>query len=72
MTKTIPTTKPIAEQKRGETTYRLFANGELWTTGEHGYRCGYVMDAENLDYAIDNHEAEVRALMAEARAQFGL
>ena len=66
-----PTAKPVATQKRGKTTYKLFANGELWTTGEHGFRCGYVMNPGNLDYAIDNHEEEMRCLMAEARAEFG-
>jgi hypothetical protein len=71
-TPTKPTTKPVAKQKRGKTTYHLFANGELWTTGRHAYLCGYVMDAEKLGYAIDNHEEEVRYLMADARAEFGL
>jgi|TARA_R110002110_G_scaffold175674_1_gene379346 hypothetical protein len=66
-----PTTKPVATQKRGKTTYKLYANGELWTAGKHGFRCGYVMNPGNLDYAINNHEEEMRCLMAEARAEFG-
>ncbi len=69
---TRPTTKPVARQRRGKPTYHLFANGELWTTGRHAYLCGHVMDAENLDYAIDSHEDEMRCLMADARAEFGL
>jgi hypothetical protein len=69
---TKPTTKPVATQKRGKTTYKLFANGELWTTGRHGFLCGYVSDPGNLDYAIDNHEEEMRCLMADVRAEFGL
>jgi len=66
-----PTTKPVATQKRGDTTYKLFANGELWTTGKWGFLCGHVMDPENLDHAIDNHEEEMAYLMAQARVEFG-
>ena len=66
-----PTEKPVATRKRGTTTYHLFANSELWTTGEYALFCGYVWDAENLDYAIDNHEEEMRCLLAAARAEFG-
>lgn len=51
--------------------YALYANGELWTTGKYGFLCGYVSDPGNLDTAIDNHEEEMRCLMAEARAEFG-
>jgi len=68
---TRPTTKPVATQKRGDTTYKLYANGELWTTGEHGYFCGHVSDPENIDCAIDNHEEEMSCLMADAFAEFG-
>ena len=67
---TKPATTPVARRKRGTTTYHLFANTELWTTGPYAYFCGYVMDADNLDCAIDNHEEEMRCLMAEARAEF--
>jgi len=67
-----PTTKPVSRQKRGKTTYHLFANGELWTAGRHAYFCGYVAHPENLDYAIDTHEEELACLMADARAEFGL
>lgn len=67
-----PTTKPVATEKRGKATYSLFANGQLWTGGRHGFLCGYVSDPENLDYAIDNHEEEMSVLMAQARAEFGL
>ena len=66
-----PTTKPVAKQKRGKTTYHLFANGELWTTGRYGYLCGYVSNPDNIDEAIDNHEEEMRYLMADAVAEFG-
>jgi len=59
---------------RAETNreYVLYENGELWTTGEHAYRCGYVSDPENITAAIDAHEEEVRILLAEAHAEFGL
>jgi len=66
-----PTTKPVATQKRGKTTYKLYADGQLWTTGRHGFLCGYVSDPDNLDCAIDNHEEEMACLMADARAEFG-
>jgi len=49
---------------RGDTHYELRANSELWTTGEHAYLCGYVSDPDNLDEAIDNHEAEMNRLFA--------
>jgi hypothetical protein len=63
-----PTCKVVARRKG----YALYENGELWTTGRHAFRAGYVMDAENLDYAIDGHEEEMRCLMMDARREFGL
>jgi hypothetical protein len=66
-----PTTKPVATQKRGATTYRLFANGQHWTAGRDPYFCGYVSDPDNLDEAIDNHEEELAYLIADAKAEFG-
>ena len=51
--------------------YVLHSNGELWTTGKHGYLAGHVIEPGNLDNAIDNHEEEVRVMMAQARAEFG-
>jgi len=67
--KTVPSDRPTAH-------YELFSNGELWLVfeedGEAGeYRCGYVMDPENIEIAIDEHEQEMRILMAEAMAEFG-
>jgi hypothetical protein len=64
-TKTSPR---IVARRKG---YALHANGELWTTGKYAYMCGYVSDPENLDYAIDNHEEEMRVLMADFRAELG-
>ena len=61
-----PTTKPVQQRTNGGTTYQLFECGELWTTGEYGYHCGYVSNPENIDYAIDVHEEEMRVLMAQA------
>ena len=66
-----PTTKPVATAKRGQTTYKLYANGELWTTGPHGFLCGYVSDPEDIDAAIYNHEEEIAVMWAQARAEFG-
>ena len=51
--------------------YVLYANTELWTTGKHAFMCGYVMDPENMDTAIDTHEEEMRCLIADAREEFG-
>ena len=36
-----------------------------------GYIAGSVMDAENIETAIDEAELEAAALMADARAEFG-
>mgnify|MGYP003115809442 FL=1 len=71
MSDTKPSTKPVKTTKRGTKTYQLFANGELWTTGEYAYLCGYVMDPENIEDAIDTHEAEVGYMLEQARAEFG-
>ena len=58
-----PKTKPILKM-RG---YALYANGELWKTGKHGYRAGYVMnkDADGMELAIENHEEEMQCLLSE-------
>ena len=61
-----PDCKIVASRKG----YALYANGELWVTGRYGYRAGYVMHPENIDIAIDEHEEEVRVLMAQARKEF--
>ncbi len=45
-------------------------NYELWKLGNYGYKAGYVSDPGNIDYAIDNHEEELRYLMAEAALEF--
>ena len=67
-----PSGKPVKKVKRGKTTYSLYKNGELWTGGRHGYMAGYVMDPENIDYAIDTHEEEMRYMMDDVRREFGL
>lgn len=54
--------------------YGVTANGELWKLGPYGYRAGYMMnptDPGAFAVAIDNHEEEMRVMMAEARAEFG-
>jgi hypothetical protein len=58
---------PVVAKRKG---YRLHANGRLYTTGRYGYYVGQVSDPEGLDSAIDNHESEVRYLMAAAVAEF--
>jgi hypothetical protein len=59
-----------ATQRMEASTYELFATGELWTTGEHGYFAGYVSAPEHLDEAIDNHEAELSCMFEDARREF--
>ena len=53
-----PSGKPILKMKG----YTLYENGELWKTGKHGYRAGYVMNKneEGMEIAIENHEEEMR------------
>lgn len=48
--------------------YELYANGELWTTGEYAHRCGYLDDLRNIDAGIDAYKEEVAALTAEWKA----
>ena len=67
----MPTTRPVATAKRGQTTYKLFSNGELWTGGRYGYLCGHVSNPENIESAINSHEEEMACLVADARAEFG-
>jgi phosphoribosyl-AMP cyclohydrolase len=72
MSDTKPTTKPVKTAKRGTKTYQLFANGELWMKGKHvDFCCGYVMDPENIEDAVDVHEDEMRCLIEQARTEFG-
>tara|TARA_R110002110_G_scaffold35869_2_gene120296 strand:- start:39 stop:251 length:213 start_codon:yes stop_codon:yes gene_type:complete len=66
-----PTTNPVATETRGESTYQLFSNGELWKAGPHGFMAGHVMDPENITSAIDAHEEEMHFIMADALAEFG-
>lgn len=58
-----PNGKPILKMKG----YALYANGELWKLGKHQYHAGYVMnkDEDGMAIAIENHEEEMRYLMAE-------
>jgi hypothetical protein len=66
MSDTKPNCKIVARRKG----YVLYENGELWTTGKYGFRAGYVMEPGNLDTAIDNHEEEMRVMLADARSEF--
>tara|TARA_R110002020_G_scaffold204055_2_gene407906 strand:- start:221 stop:427 length:207 start_codon:yes stop_codon:yes gene_type:complete len=59
----------VVAKERG---YTLYENGELWKgSGVNAYLAGYVMDAENISYAIDVAEEEMAYMMAEAAAEFG-
>jgi len=53
--------------------YGLLPNTELWKiAGEHSYMAGYVMTPENIEFAVDEAEEEMRCLLADARIEFGL
>jgi hypothetical protein len=57
----------------GGTVYELRQDGhycKLYTVGEHGYFCGYVSNPEYMQDAIDNHEEEMRIMLAEAQEEF--
>ena len=45
--------------------YELRDNGQLWTTGKHSYRAGYVSDPEMIEEAIENHEEELATMLAQ-------
>ena len=65
-----PKTKPVAKSTRNGTTYVVYSNGTLWTTGQHGFCCGYISDPDNIEGAIDAHEEEMFCLIADAQAEF--
>ena len=54
--------------------YGLDAKNQLWRIVHPtlGYMVGNVMDAENLEYAAEMADEEMRVLVAEAREEFGL
>jgi len=52
-------------------TYTLKGH-ELWTTGKDAFFCGNVSHPENMAVAIDNHEEEMRCLMADAKEEFAI
>ncbi len=65
-----PETGAVATRKHGKTTYVLYGNSELWTSGKHGFFCGYVSSPENIEVAIDRHLLEMSCLVADARREF--
>ena len=63
-----PTCKVVARIKG----YALYENGELWLSDKHdAFRAGYVDNADNIDYAIDVFEEEIRCEVALVREEFG-
>jgi hypothetical protein len=58
--------------KAGYYVYNVQGYKELWRgkiekeATEYSYRAGYIANLDNLDYAIEEAAAEMRALMAEA------
>ena len=63
-----PTERAVKVSKRGRKVYKVYPNGELWTSGDKslpgGFMCGHVMNPENIEEAIDNHEEEMACLLA--------
>ena len=66
MQDTLPKMKPVATHRTetGE-VYHVYADGALYRAGSNPYLAGYVMDAANIEYAVDMHEEELRYLMAD-------
>ena len=64
-----PTGKPILKSKG----YALYSNGELWKTGKHGYRAGYVSNTSksSMEIAISNHEEEIQRELKSLQIEFG-
>ena len=65
-----PTEKPIIKMKG----YALYSTGELWKTGKHGYRAGYVMNKneDGMIIAIEKNIARKmirKAIQTKGRAE---
>ena len=66
-----PTCKVVARRKgAGSSSYALYENGELWKTGNYPYMAGYVMDADNIESAIFEHEEEMWWMMEQELEEF--
>lgn len=65
-----PDGNPIIKMKG----YALYSNGELWTTGKHGYRAGYVWNKTHhgMITAIENFEEEMQAEYESLKREFKL
>ena len=63
-----PTTRAVAVRKSNGSTYKLYKNGQLWKSGDaslpEGFMCGYVMNPDAIETAIDNFEEEMRCMLA--------
>jgi len=66
MQDTLPKMEPVATHttETGK-VYHVYADGALYRAGSHPYLAGYVMDAANIECAIDAHEEELRCMLAE-------
>ena len=52
--------------------YGLLANTELWKiAGEHSYMAGHVMEARNIEIAVEAAKEDERILWEQARVEFG-
>lgn len=70
---TKPTTKPVRTLTVDGRKFALYATSyglELWRLGRCPYLAGYVSDAEHMGTAIDNHQEEMRVMLAQARDEF--
>jgi hypothetical protein len=40
-------------------------SGQLYRLGKYGYSAGYIMNAENIECAVEAAEEEMRVMMSE-------
>ena len=62
---TRPQCKVVRVGTTSEGTYQLYSNGHLWTKGRHGFKVGEDYLPDSLEAAIDDHEEEMRIMLAE-------
>ena len=55
------------------TVYELRDNGSVWITSKFGdIQVTSVSDPDDFATAVDNEEEDMRCMMADARAEFGV
>ena len=57
--------------KTDDGRYGVTSEGELWKiAGRYSYMAGYIGDPDNIEYAADEADEEMRVLTAQALAEF--